>query len=63
MLINPEDSRIHATWGNSKDCFSKSIILFPYIVESIEIPYEGTTLPGNFYYYKGRSTGNNYFHF
>ena len=60
MLINPEDPR-YIPLGKMVNCFSKSINLFPYIVESIEILYKGTTLPGYFYYYKCRSTGNNYF--
>jgi hypothetical protein len=60
MLINPEDPR-YISLGEIVNCFSKSINLFPYIVESIEIPYKGTTLSGYFYYYKCRSTGNNYF--
>ena len=55
MLIDPEDTRIQTTWGNSKECFAKAINLFPYNVEQIEIPYEGTTLPGHFYHYKGKA--------
>jgi pimeloyl-ACP methyl ester carboxylesterase len=54
MLIDPEDTRIQTTWGNSKECFAKAINLLPYDVELIEIPYEGTILPGHFYHYKGK---------
>jgi pimeloyl-ACP methyl ester carboxylesterase len=33
-------------------CFSKAAALFPFHVDSIEIPYEiGTTLPGYYYHY------------
>jgi hypothetical protein len=62
LLIDPNDPRIQTTWGNSKECFSKAAALFPFYVESIEIPYEGgATLPGYFYYYskKDNSTYNN----
>ena len=52
LLVDPHDPRIQTTWGNSKECFSKAASLFPFYVESIEIPYEeGATLPGYFYYY------------
>jgi pimeloyl-ACP methyl ester carboxylesterase len=54
MLIDPEDPRIHITWGNSKECFTKATNLLPYDIEQIEIPYEGTILPGHFYHYKGK---------
>lgn len=49
LLINPEDPRIQTTWGGSKECFSKAAGLLSLSVESVEIPYEGTTLPGHFY--------------
>ena len=49
LLMDPEDPRIKATWGVSKECFSKAARLFSPPFESIEIPYEGTTLPGYFY--------------
>lgn len=50
LIMDPADSRIQATWGNSKECFGKAARLFPFVVEPIEIPYEGTTtLPGHFY--------------
>lgn len=47
--MDPEDPRIQATWGGSKECFSKAARLFSPPFESIEIPYEGTSLPGYFY--------------
>jgi pimeloyl-ACP methyl ester carboxylesterase len=49
LLMNPEDPRVQTTWGNSKECFSKAAKLFSPAFEPIEIPYEGTTLPGYFY--------------
>ncbi|NAL77938.1 alpha/beta hydrolase family protein [Nitrososphaera sp. AFS] len=49
LLMDPEDPRIQATWGGSKECFSKAAGLFSPPFESIEIPYEGTSLPGYFY--------------
>lgn len=49
LLISPEDPRIQTTWGSSKECFNNAGKLFSPPIESIEIPYEGTTLPGHFY--------------
>jgi pimeloyl-ACP methyl ester carboxylesterase len=49
LLIDPADPRIQTTWGKSKECFSKAAALFSQPAEPIEIPYEGTTLPGYFY--------------
>jgi len=43
---NPSDPRILETWGKSHDCFSKAAQLFSPAFEAVEIPYEGTTLPG-----------------
>jgi hypothetical protein len=48
ILINPEDPRIQITWESSKKCFSNAGKLFSPPIKSIEIPYEGTTLPGYF---------------
>ena len=50
LLVEPEDPRIQTTIDLSKDCFSKAVSTFPFKVESIEIPYDGTTLPGYFYH-------------
>ncbi len=58
LLINPEDPRIQTTWENSKECFSSAGELFSPPFESIEIPYEGTTLPGYFYLADSSSTGS-----
>ena len=45
---NPDDPRILQTWEKSRDSFRKAIDLVPYSVETVEIPYENTTLPGYF---------------
>lgn len=50
LLIEPEDPRIQTTIDLSKDCFRNAVITFPFVVEPVEIPYEGTTLPGYFYH-------------
>jgi dipeptidyl aminopeptidase/acylaminoacyl peptidase len=55
LLINPEDLRIQTTWGSSKECFSSAGRLFSPPFEAIEIPYEGTTLPGYLYHVKDNS--------
>ena len=49
LLIEPEDPRVQTTWSNSKECFGKAARLFSPSFEPIEIPYDGTTLPGYFY--------------
>jgi hypothetical protein len=60
LLIDPHDPRIQTTWGNSKECFSKAAKLFPFLVESIEIPYKlGSTLPGYFYHSSKKDSGAN----
>ena len=46
---NPRDSRIVKTWEDSVNSFNEAAKLFPHYFESIEIPYEGTTIPGYFY--------------
>ena len=49
LLMDPEDPRIKTTWESSKGCFGKAASLFSPSFEPVEIPYEGTTLPGYFY--------------
>jgi len=60
LLIDPEDKRIQTTWGSSKECFSKAATLFSPPFESVEIPYEGTTLPGYFYRVSDDYNNNNH---
>lgn len=43
-------SKNSTTIDLSKDCFSKEVSIFPFKVEPVEIPYEGTTLPRYFCY-------------
>jgi len=45
---NPDDPRILANWGASRECFRQAAPLLPTPVEVVEIPYENTTLPGYF---------------
>ena len=50
LHTNPQDPRIIETWQKSVDSFKKAAQLFvPYKVEFVEIPYEGTSIPGCFY--------------
>jgi pimeloyl-ACP methyl ester carboxylesterase len=50
LHANPQDPRIIETWQKSIDSFKKAAQLFvPYKVEFVEIPYEGTSIPGCFY--------------
>lgn len=44
----PEDPRILATWGSSRDTFRAASQLMDTPVEEVQIPYEQTTLPGYF---------------
>ncbi len=46
---DPSDTRINDLSGKSLDCFARFRRLDPTLVEVVKIPYEGTTLPGNFY--------------
>ncbi|MGE0243804.1 MAG: alpha/beta hydrolase family protein [Nitrososphaeraceae archaeon] len=46
---NPNDSRLLETWQASVDTFLKAAGLFTHHFQEIEIPYEGTTIPGYFY--------------
>ena len=59
IIIDPEDPRIQTTWGSSKECFSNAGKLFSPPIDSIEIPYEETTLPGYFYRINEDSDNNN----
>ena len=49
LPVNPNDPRIGATWERSRACFGAAAQLFSPPFEAVEIPYEGTTLPGYFY--------------
>lgn len=43
------DARILNTWGHSESCFQKAVPFFTPQIESVQIPYEQTSLPGYFY--------------
>ena len=54
---DPSDSRIASTWEKGVESYRKAIGLFSNKVEAIEIPYDGTTLPG--YFFTASSKGYN----
>jgi hypothetical protein len=41
--------RFKPTWERGRDCWDQAVALFQPRVESIRIPYQGTTLPGYFF--------------
>jgi len=49
LHTDPNDPRIMTTWEASRACFAQATRLFPFPCEAVEVPYEGTTLPGYFY--------------
>lgn len=49
LHVDPTDPRIRTTWESSVECFGRAAGLFSPRFEAVEIPYEGTTLPGYFY--------------
>jgi pimeloyl-ACP methyl ester carboxylesterase len=46
---DPQDSRSLQGWQASHACFARAAELFHPPFEALEIPYEGTTLPGYFF--------------
>ena len=42
------DTRAYEAWKMSKDCFLKAIPHLSHTIKTVEIPFEGTTLPGYF---------------
>lgn len=46
LHTNPEDPRIVSTWEKSRDNFLKAAKLADHPITPVEIPFEGTTLPG-----------------
>lgn len=46
LHVNPEDPRILKTWRKSRQCFIKAAKLSDTPIIPVEIPFEGTTLPG-----------------
>lgn len=49
MHENPDDPNIRELYDLSFECFSRVMELNTPIIERIEIPYEGTTLPAHYY--------------
>ncbi|TVP41977.1 hypothetical protein NARC_10383 [Candidatus Nitrosocosmicus arcticus] len=58
LLVEPDDSRLRAAVEQSKECFRNAISTFPFKVETVEIPYEGTTLPGYYYHLEKQNTND-----
>ncbi|MFJ8435890.1 alpha/beta fold hydrolase [Kitasatospora sp. NPDC094019] len=46
---NPCDPRHNDAYERSVECFRSAAALFTPVIEPVEIPYEGTTLPGYLY--------------
>jgi hypothetical protein len=53
---DPKESRSLQGWQASHDCFARAAALFYPLFEAVEIPYEGTMLPG--YYFRVDDSGN-----
>jgi dienelactone hydrolase len=49
MHENPNDSKIDELYDLSFECFSQVMKLNTPVIERVEIPYEGTTLPAHYY--------------
>ena len=49
LHTDPKDPRIIETWRKSRDCFLEVVSLSDGLIEPVEIPFEGITLPGYFY--------------
>jgi pimeloyl-ACP methyl ester carboxylesterase len=48
LHADQSDTRAYEAWKMSRDCFVKSIPYLPFSTRAVEIPFEGTTLPGYF---------------
>src|SRR6185312_15411523 len=44
----PKDPRVARAYARSVACYKAAAALFAPAIEALEIPYEGTTLPGYF---------------
>jgi len=49
LHANPDDPRVHRAYERSVACYKAAAALFAPPIEALEIPYEGTTLPGYFH--------------
>jgi pimeloyl-ACP methyl ester carboxylesterase len=55
LHANPADPRITIAFDLSVACFRSAAALFDPCIEPVQIPFEGTTLPG--YFYRGSGAG------
>lgn len=46
LVGNPSDKRVIDSWRHSRDAFRRATKLMDRPVETVRIPYQGTTLPG-----------------
>jgi len=49
LHANPHDPRMKRAFERTTACYKKAAALFTPAIEAVEIPYEGTTLPGYFH--------------
>jgi hypothetical protein len=49
LHANPQDPRVKRAYERSVASYKASAALFTPPIESVEIPYEGTTIPGYFH--------------
>ena len=49
LHANPADSRVQRAYERTIACYKSAAALFAPPIEPVEIPYEGTTLPGYFH--------------
>ena len=47
---DPHDPRINRAYRLSTECYKEAAAAFEPVIEPVEIPYEGTTLPGYFHH-------------
>jgi pimeloyl-ACP methyl ester carboxylesterase len=50
LHANPNDPRVKRAYERSIACYRSAAALFTPAIEPLEIPYEGTTLPGYFHF-------------
>jgi alpha-beta hydrolase superfamily lysophospholipase len=49
LHANPHDPRVKRAFERTTACYRQAAALFTPAIEAVEIPYEGTTLPGYFH--------------
>jgi pimeloyl-ACP methyl ester carboxylesterase len=55
LHADPQDPRVRRAYERSVACYKASAALFEPAIEPVEIPYEGTTIPG--YFHQADNTG------